>query len=104
MIREIFSGIFIFIGVFFIISASVGLVRLPDFYTRIHPAGKADTLGQLLVIVGLVIYEGFSLVSIKLFFIIVFILIANPTATHALVKSAYLSGLKPWTKEKNKND
>lgn len=100
MIREVLSGIFIFLGVFFMIAASIGIVRLPDFYTRTHPAGKADTLGQILVLLGLIIYEGFSLISVKLFFIIGFILIANPTATHALVKSAYVSGLKPWTREK----
>lgn len=98
--REILAGIFIFIGVFFIVSASIGIVRLPDFYTRTHPAGKADTLGQICVILGLMIYEGWTLISVKLLFIIGFILIANPTATHALVKSAYISGLKPWTKEK----
>ncbi|MCX7771073.1 MAG: monovalent cation/H(+) antiporter subunit G [Proteobacteria bacterium] len=100
MFREILSGTFIFLGVFFIVSASIGIVRLPDFYTRTHPAGKADTLGQIFVLLGLVIYEGFSLVSVKLLFIIGFILIANPTATHALVKSAYISGLKAWTKDK----
>lgn len=98
--RLIISGFFIFAGCFFVIVASIGIVRLPDFYTRVHPAGKADTMGQLLILTGLIIYEGLSLISVKLFFIICFVLIANPTATHALVKSAYISGLKPWTRKK----
>ncbi len=100
-IRLFLSAIFIFLGCFFIIVASIGIIRLPDFYTRVHPAGKADTMGQILVLTGLIIYEGMSLISIKLFFIICFILVANPTATHALVKAAYLAGLKHWTKESN---
>jgi len=99
-LREIIAGIFIFSGCFFIIVASVGIVRLPDFYTRVHPAGKADTMGQILILTGLIIYEGLSLISVKIFFIICFVLIANPTATHALVKSAFISGLKPWTRKK----
>lgn len=99
-LREIISGIFIFSGCFIIIVASIGIVRLPDFYTRVHPAGKADTMGQILILTGLIVYEGLSLISAKLFFIICFVLIANPTATHALVKSAYISGLKPWTRKK----
>ncbi len=99
--REIIAGFFVFSGCFFIVVASIGIVRLPDFYTRVHPAGKADTLGQIMVLIGLMVYEGLSLISVKLLFIIIFILIANPTATHALVKSAYISGLKPLGRDKD---
>jgi len=98
-VKLFFSGFFIFLGVLFIFVAAIGMVRFPDFYTRVHPAGKADTLGQILVLIGLIVYQGFDLITIKLFFIICFILLANPTATHALVKAAYLSGLKPWSKK-----
>jgi len=100
--RTIISGILIFLGCFFVVIASIGLVRFPDFYSRIHPAGKSDTLGQTLVLLGLAIYEGFSLISIKLLIIVVFIFIANPTATHALAKAAYVAGVKPWRKEEGK--
>jgi multicomponent Na+:H+ antiporter subunit G len=55
-------------------------------------------MGQVFVLVGLFIYEGFSFESIKLWLIILFIFIANPTATHAVAKAAYLAGLKPWLK------
>jgi multicomponent Na+:H+ antiporter subunit G len=97
-IRTIITGVFLAIGCFFVVVSSIGIVRFPDFYSRMHPAGKADTLGQAMILIGLMIYEGFSLVSIKLLFIILFIFIANPTATHALANAAYMAGIKPWEK------
>lgn len=97
-IRSITAGIFLAVGCFFIVVASVGVVRFPDFYSRMHPAGKTDTVGQAMVLLGLVIYEGFSLVSVKLLLIIAFIFVANPTATHAVAKAAYIAGVKPWGK------
>jgi len=103
-IRLIISGIFLFLGCFLILVAAIGVVRFPDFYTRIHAAGKSETLGQFLVILSLMIFEGFTLVSVKLLLIVAFIFICNPTATHALAKAAYLSGLRPWTKEETKDD
>jgi multicomponent Na+:H+ antiporter subunit G len=102
-IRTIITGILLLLGCFIIVVASIGIVRFPDFYSRMHPAGKSDTLGQLLVLSGLMVYEGFSLVSIKLLIIIIFIFIANPTATHALAKAAYAAGLKPWKREEGEN-
>lgn len=99
----IISGIFLFLGCFLMLVAAIGVVRFPDFYTRMHAAGKSDTLGQFLVILALMIFEGFSLVSVKLLLIVAFIFICNPTATHALAKAAHLSGLRPWTKEEKKD-
>ncbi len=75
------------------------MLRLPDFYTRVHAAGKCDTLGMLLSLIGLMIYQGFNLVSLKILIIWAFILLANPTATHALSRAAWKVGLKPWMKE-----
>jgi multicomponent Na+:H+ antiporter subunit G len=98
-IKTIITGIFLTLGCFFVVVASIGIVRFPDFYSRMHPAGKSDTLGQMLILMGLMIYEGFSLISIKLFIIVVFIFIVNPTATHALAKAAYIAGVKPWMKD-----
>jgi len=99
IIRTIISGILIATGCFLIVIAAIGVVRFPDFYTRMHPAGKGDTLGQGLVLTGLMVYEGFDLISVKLLIIIIFIFIANPTATHALAKAAYVAGVKPWVKD-----
>ena len=95
-LRLIITGTLLALGIFFIIVASIGIIRFPDFFSRIHPAGKSDTLGQLLVLLGLISYEGFTLLSIKLLIIITFILIAHPTATQALAKAAFMAGLKPW--------
>ena len=95
-LRIFLSAGFLAVGCFFILVAALGILRFPDFYSRIHPAGKSDTMGQVFVLIGLFIYEGFSFESIKLWLIILFIFIANPTATHAVAKAAYLAGLKPW--------
>ena len=92
------SAVFIFTGAFFIFVAAVGIVRFPDFYARIHPAGKCDTTGQALVLFGLIIFEGCSLVSLKLLIIVLFIFMVNPAATHALANAAYTVGVKPWKK------
>lgn len=103
-IRTIIAGIFLVFGCFFIVVASIGIIRFPDFYSRMHPAGKTDTLGQSMVLIGLMIYEGFSLVSVKLLIIIIFIFIANPTATHAIANAAQVVGLKSWQKDDSQND
>jgi len=84
---------------------------LPDFYTRLHATGKCDTLGEVLIIVGLLLDHIYyyvyllpeaplsvKLVPVKLIFLIVFIFLANPTATHAIMKAAYKTGVKPWKK------
>ncbi|HLE08909.1 MAG TPA: monovalent cation/H(+) antiporter subunit G [Thermodesulfobacteriota bacterium] len=102
-IRAILAGILIFAGCFLIVVASIGIVRFPDFYSRMHPAGKTDTMGQGLVLFGLMVYEGFSFVSVKLLFIIIFIFVVNPTATHALAKAAYVAGIRPWQKGDKRN-
>jgi len=83
-------------GAFFLMVGSVGLVRLPDFYCRNHATGKSDTLGVMLVIFGMILIEGFTLNSAKLFFVLVFVFLTNPTGTHALANAAIRSGLTPW--------
>lgn len=97
-LREIITAILIFGGAFLFVVAAIGILRFPDFFARMHPAGKSDTFGNALVLVGLMVFEGFTLVSLKLLFIVIFIFIANPTATHALAKAALADGLVPWTK------
>jgi len=96
---NVLSIIFLIGGAFFLIVGSIGVVRLPDFYSRTHATGKSDTLGLLLVLTGLAFYEWEILESIKLLLIAVFVGIANPTATHALARAAYHLGLKPWFRD-----
>ena len=99
MILDILSGLIILLGVFLFASGTLGLIRLPDFYCRMHATGKCDTLGALLALTGLALYNGFNLVTLKIIFIVVFIFIANPTATHAIGRAALVNGVQPWTKE-----
>lgn len=75
---------------------SIGVNRLPDFFTRSHATSKSDTLGIMLVLVGLAIYEGISITGIKLLLIVFFIALANPVGSHALARSAFFFGIKPW--------
>lgn len=82
------GGIFCMIGAF-------GLVRMPDFYTRVHAASITDTVGAGLLLLGMMLQAGFTLVSVKLLMIGLLMLFANPTATHALVKAALARGLQP---------
>ena len=90
-------------GAFFLVVSCIGLIRLPDFYTRNHAVGKAETLGTILTLLGLIIYSGLEITSLKVLLILLFVGIANPTATHALLKAALSSGLEPWTREGKQN-
>ncbi len=92
--------ILLFAGAGFVLIGSIGVIRLPDFYTRAHAASKPDTLGLMLSMTGLAIIQGGDLNSIKLLLIVAFVAIANPAATHALGRSAVRSGLDPWTAER----
>lgn len=95
----ILSVIFIAGGLFFFTTATIGLLRFPDFFSRLHATGKGDTLAVLLSLIGLGFYEGISLTSLKIVFIAVFMFLAQPTATHAISRAGLRSGLKPWMKE-----
>jgi multicomponent Na+:H+ antiporter subunit G len=96
--------ILLFFGIFFFFAGAVGIIRFPDFYSRLHPAGKLDTLGQLATMVAMALYtaQGMSLADIltalKILLIIVFVFITSPTATHAIVDAGVRAGLTPWTK------
>ena len=93
--------ILIILGVFFLAVSSIGVLRLPDFYTRSHAASKADTLGVSLVIIGLAWHLGFDLNSFKLLLIPLFMGLANPVAAHAMVHAAWKKGVKPFVKSGN---
>lgn len=97
--NQLIGILLLFGGLFFIVVTAVGVIRLPDFYTRLHATGKSETLGVLLSFLGLAFYHGVSLASFKMLLIILFILFANPIGTHMLSRAAYRAGLKPWEKE-----
>ncbi|MFH5883162.1 monovalent cation/H(+) antiporter subunit G [Halalkalibaculum sp. DA3122] len=102
-ITAVLTILFIVLGIFFLLIGSIGTIRLPDFYSRTHATSKSDTLGMILIIIGLIIFEGFTLNSGKLFLVLLFILLANPIGAHALARAAYSSGLSPQFLDK-KND
>jgi multicomponent Na+:H+ antiporter subunit G len=91
--------VFVLGGLFFLSISSSGIIRFPDFYCRNHAVGKSETLGSMLVLFGLAIYNGFEINSGKLVIIILFIMFANPTATHIIGRAAYRSGLQVWSLE-----
>lgn len=82
-------------GLFFVLGGTLGVLRLPDFFTRLHAAGMTDTLGAELIILGLIIQEGFTQLSLKFVFVSIILLLTSPTATHAVANAAYQAGLKP---------
>ena len=94
---EIAGTVSIAAGTLLAVTGSVGLVRLPDFFTRLHGAGVTDTAGTGLIAAGLMLIAGWSLVSLKLGLIVVFVFLTGPVATHALAKAAVHGGLQPLT-------
>ena len=92
-------------GLVFFFATTIGILRFPDFYSRMHAAGKGDTLSSLLILLALVLYNFHEvnlanlLVALKILLIVVFIFMASPTATHAIIDAGYESDIKPWTKK-----
>ena len=87
--------LFIGVGSVFLIIGGIGLLRLPDFYSRIHAAGITDTMGAALVLAGVMLQAGLSLATIKLAAILLFLLITSPTSSYALASAAMIAGIKP---------
>lgn len=95
IIIDIVSAVCLITGAIFVVISGVGLIRLPDFFTRLHAAGVSETLGAWLILLGLLLQSGWSLVSVKIILIFLLLVVTGPTATHALAKSALHGGLKP---------
>lgn len=101
---ETIAVILILIGLLFDLGGTIGILRLPDVYTRLHMAGKLDTLGSLCLLLGLAVVNAIPLgtaelfVSGKILLILVLVFIASPTATHAMVSAGIQAGLTPWRK------
>lgn len=106
MIFSLLGGLLIIAGLVFFFGAALGLLRFPDFYSRMHAAGKGDTLSSLLVVIGFALHElhdfsGFShdwptiLVILKLSAIVVFIFLTSPTSTSALMDAGWEDGVEP---------
>jgi multicomponent Na+:H+ antiporter subunit G len=90
-----FGAALVLAGAAFAFSGGVGLLRLPDFYTRTHAAGVTDTAGAGLLLLGLLLQADSAATGVRLIMILVFLLITSPTATHILAQTALKDGLKP---------
>ena len=101
---EIIVTLLLISGLIFFTGGAVGILRFPDFYSRLHPAGKLDTMGSLLMMIGLALYTlhhfslGNLLTGFKIILIVVFVFISSPTAIHGIVDAGVRAGLAPWTK------
>jgi len=95
LLREIVAGLFLFAGAFFLLAGAIGMNRMPDLFTRMHAASVADTLGVSLMLIGMVFLAGFTLVTVKLVFLLAFLLFMGPVASHALAAAALQAGVKP---------
>lgn len=99
---DLLSWALLISGGLFCMVGGIGLLRMPDFYTRVHAASITDTLGAGLVLAGLALQAGLTLVAVKLLIIGLLLFFTSPTATHALTRAAMARGLKPLLAEKEK--
>ncbi len=95
VVLDVMSGTCLLLGGFLAISSGLGIIRFPDFFTRMHAVGVSDTLVTVLILVGLLLQLPEWLVVAKLIFILLMTLFINPTASHALAKAALKAGLTP---------
>jgi multicomponent Na+:H+ antiporter subunit G len=91
---DVASWICLVVGSIFCLIGGIGILRMPDFYTRGHAAGITDTLGAGLILLGLMFQAGVSLIAVKLAMVLFFLYVTSPTSTHALFKSAYAGGMR----------
>jgi multicomponent Na+:H+ antiporter subunit G len=95
LIRDVVSWVLITGGGVFLVIGAIGLNRMPDVFTRMHATSVSDTFGAGLMLAGMMVQAGFSLVTAKLLFLLLFLWFTAPIATHALARAALLAGCKP---------
>ncbi len=101
LLLDIVSWVFLGLGAALLVIGGLGILRFPDLYARMHAAGIIDTLGCSLLLIGLAIQAGLTLVTLKLLLILIFVQFTSPTATYALANAAYRSGLAPLLNAKD---
>ena len=95
LIQNALSWVFLTAGGVFVLVGGIGALRMPNLYTRMHAASVTDTMGAVLVLVGVMLQAGLSLATIKLIAILLFLLITSPTSSYALASAALLAGIRP---------
>lgn len=103
-LMDIGSAIFLLIGSFLYVSGGVGILRFPDFYTRMHAVGVTETLATAMILIGLMLQNPDGLVVLKLMIILLMTLFISPTASHALAKAAVQNNLMPELEKKEDNE
>ena len=98
LLIDVLSWIFLMTGSILGISGAVGIFRFKEFYSRLHAASVTDTLCVFFIVLGLILQAGFTIVSVKLVFVVLLLWLTSPVATHALIRSAYETGLSPVLK------
>ncbi len=96
---DILAIIFIVAGLFFLTVAAIGVIRLPDVFSRCHAVSLTDSLGAFLMLVGIAFHEGLDKNSMKIIVVLALLYILNPVIAHATVRAALRCGIKPWQKE-----
>jgi len=96
LVAEIIAGLCVLIGAFFVFAAAVGVVRMPDVYTRMHAATKSGTLGSGLMLVGVAVVAGDTDVVLRALAAVIFLIATAPIAAHLLGRAAYMSGVPTW--------
>jgi multicomponent Na+:H+ antiporter subunit G len=96
---DILSIIFICGGLFFLIVAAIGVIRLPDVFSRSHAVSLTDSLGAFLILVGIALHDGLGKNMLKILVVLALLYILNPVIAHATIRAAIRAGLKPWKKE-----
>ncbi len=94
---DIASWVLLTLGGVNLLVGGIGVLRMPDLYTRMHAASLTDSMGAILVILGIMLQAGLSLATVKLGAILAFLLLTSPTAANALAASALLAGVTPRT-------
>lgn len=84
------------VGLFFLVVAAIGMVRMPDVFSRSHALALTDTLGASLVLLGLALHQGWTLTAGKTVVVLILLLLLNPVISHATLRAAFRAGLKPW--------
>lgn len=95
-LQDIFSIVLIIVGTLLMLISAIGIIRFPDFYTRMSAITKAATLGLFLLLIGIAIFFNIFGLSVKSFIIITLILLTNPVGAHAIARAAYKSGTELW--------
>ncbi|HPE58979.1 MAG TPA: monovalent cation/H(+) antiporter subunit G [Thiolinea sp.] len=93
LLLDVLSAVFLALGVFLALTGAIGTLRFPDLYTRLHASSITDTLASFMILFGLVLQAGFTLVSVKLVLIFLFLWYTSPASSHALIRAAYLNRL-----------